>query len=652
MRLLYRPRVAHLVAVVTVVYLLFYLGWRVSVALNPVAPVFSILFFAAEAYGVVRFFLFVFTTWTVERSAPFAFEPDRSVDVYVPTIDEDLETLEATLIGCGAMTYPHTTYVLDDGRRPTVERLAARLGCHYLTRSDHHGHRSGNLNAALSSTRGELIVVLDADTVPQPDFLDRTIGYFVNERVALVQLPQEYYNLDSVQHEGHSHGLKPWHDLALFYRVIQPGKNHWNAATWCGSPAVLRRSAIEAIGGFATSTSIEDVELSVRLHRQGWTTIYHQETLAYGIASQTLEAFNVQRERWARGTFELLRSRDNPLTGSGLSPGQRLSYAATFLSNLGAYQKLIYLLTPAAILATGVFPSRADASTYVLHWLPAFVLCLLTSIGLGRGNYSFLRSEKYEYLKLFALLRASTSLIGPRKVRPHVVVKTVGREIAAEERRLVLPLLGLAALEAVAYLVGMLHLVWRGIGAFVPTDTALLAMAWALANAAFLGVAVAGAFRRSYRRERYRFPIDLEATVNSGGRDPLTATVRDLSLFGVGVTIRETETVEVGRVCSVVLNLPGGPLTVRGDVVNCLPLAKGSWRLGIQFILFSPEDRARLIAFLFIIAPRLQRSRSGQPFGRRLTWRAAATSATASVPLATGKLAAAETRPTRTARQA
>ena len=648
MTLLYRPLVARLVASIAIAYLLFYLWWRVSASLNPVALAFSIVFLAAEAYGVVRFLLFVFASWNVERSARFELAPDLSIDVYVPTVDEDLETLEATLMGCGAMTYPHSTYVLDDGQRPTVARLADRLGCHYLTRSNHDGYRAGNLNAALSATRGDLIAVLDADTVPQPDFLDRTVGYFVDERVALVQLPQEYYNLDSVQHEGQSHGLKPWHDLALFDRVVQPGKNHWNAATWCGSPAVIRRSAIEAIGGFATSTSVEDIQTSVRLHRQGWKTVFHNETLAYGIASQTLQAFTIQRERWARGAMELLRSADDPLLVSGLSPGQRLSYAATLWSSFGAFPRLILLLVPVIILATGVFPLRVDALTYLLHWLPGFALCLLASTGLGRGHFDFLRLEKYEYLKLFALLRASTSLIGPPRVRPRVVVKTVGNEIAAEERRLVLPLLGLAALEAMAYLLGMLNVVTRAPGYSMPTDDALLAMAWVLLNAAFLGIAVAVAFRRSYRRERYRFPIDLDATVNVVG-EPVTATVRDLSLFGVGLTTGEADTLAVGRVCSVVLELPGGPVTVRGDVVSCLPLAKRRWRLGIQFIVFSPEDRARLIAFLFIIAPRLQRSRSGQPFGRRFDWRSIRATAARS---ASGRVAVVDAPGARTAREA
>ena len=99
--------------------------------------------------------------------------------------------------------------------------------------------------------------------------------------MALVQLPQEFYNLDSVQHAQQKDDTEPWHDQTLFYRVIQPGKNRWNAAFWCGSPSVVRRAALEDVGGVATDTITEDIHTTVRLHSRGWRTVYHDEILAY-----------------------------------------------------------------------------------------------------------------------------------------------------------------------------------------------------------------------------------------------------------------------------------------------------------------------------------------------------------------------------------
>jgi cellulose synthase (UDP-forming) len=199
-KFVYRQPVARVIAIVFGLYLLFYLAWRATSTLNPDAFAYSLVLLVVESSALVSFGLFAFMTWDVAHQLPFRFRPGRRVDVYVPTYNEDASILETTLVGCNAITYPHTTYLLDDGRRPEVEELAAQLGCVYLTRADNQHAKAGNLNAAFPHTEGEFIVVLDADTVPQPDILDKTLGYFTDERVALVQLPQEFYNLDSVQH--------------------------------------------------------------------------------------------------------------------------------------------------------------------------------------------------------------------------------------------------------------------------------------------------------------------------------------------------------------------------------------------------------------------------------------------------------------------
>ena len=130
-----------------------------------------------------------------------------------------------------------------------------------------------------------------------------------------------------MQHAADREKPEPWHEQTLFYRVVQPGRNNWNAAFWCGSPSVVRRAALESVGGVATETVTEDIHTTIRMHARGWKTAFHNETLAYGIAPQTLHAFSVQRLRWGQGTLQLLRSRDNPLTVRGLSLMQRLNYA-------------------------------------------------------------------------------------------------------------------------------------------------------------------------------------------------------------------------------------------------------------------------------------------------------------------------------------
>ncbi len=191
--------------------------------------------------------------------------------------------------------------------------------------------------------------------VPQPDYLEKTLGYFSDPKTAIVQLPQEFYNTDSVQHIKNTSN---WHEQQLFYHVIQPGKNNINAPFWCGSPSVGRRAALESVGGVATESITEDFLTSIKLNSAGWKIKYHHEVLAFGIAPQTLFAFNVQRFRWAQGAMKILKSRYNPLLAKNLSFQQRVAHFAAIFTYFDSYQKLIFFIIPVVFLATGILPVR------------------------------------------------------------------------------------------------------------------------------------------------------------------------------------------------------------------------------------------------------------------------------------------------------
>lgn len=246
----------------------WYLAWRLT-TFNPDAWTFSVLLYAAEAFTFVTLAMFVFMVWEVEPPPPVHPSTGHSVDVFVTTYDEDPELLRKTLIGCSRLRYPHTTWVLDDGQRPEVAELAQELACKYLTRTDRKEAKAGNLNNVLAHTQGEFIVTLDADHIPLPHLLDATLGYFeADPRLAFVQLPQMFYNLDSIQHRVNLQDCTLWEDQSLFFQKIQLGKNRWNAAFYCGSPAVIRRKALKKIGGFQTRTVTEDLHTSIALHRR------------------------------------------------------------------------------------------------------------------------------------------------------------------------------------------------------------------------------------------------------------------------------------------------------------------------------------------------------------------------------------------------
>jgi cellulose synthase (UDP-forming) len=222
-----------------------YLVWRLTSTLNPAAMWFAIILWTAELYGFISSVLFYYTAWNTRPRRPCRPPaPGISVDVMVPTYNEPEWVVRRTLIGALAMTYPHKTYLLDDGRRPEMEALAKELGVGYITRPDNVGAKAGNLNAAMERTSGDFIAIFDADHVPLRQFLDRTIGYFADPTIAFVQTPQEFYNVESFQHLTNAAQKRSWHQQQLFYRVLQPGKDHWNSAFFCGSCGVMRRAAL------------------------------------------------------------------------------------------------------------------------------------------------------------------------------------------------------------------------------------------------------------------------------------------------------------------------------------------------------------------------------------------------------------------------
>ena len=222
----------------------------------------------------------------------------------------------------------------------------ADLGARYLRRDDRRHAKAGNLNHALEVIDADVVGVLDADHVPRPDFLTATLGYFDDPLVALVQTPQDFYNLRSFEH-SRTASRDGFNEQSLFYRAILAGKNRWKAAFWCGTNALLRVSALKDVGGVATGTVTEDIHTTILLHAKGWRTAYHNEVLARGLAAASAGQDLLQRHRWGTGAMQVLRT-DNPLTVKGLSVAQRLAYAFT----------LFGWSTPGARSATCCCPSR------------------------------------------------------------------------------------------------------------------------------------------------------------------------------------------------------------------------------------------------------------------------------------------------------
>ncbi len=504
------------VAVLAVLVTWTYVGWRLVATLPDGAALWlGVPFVALEVYGATALLLFVVTAWRVDPSPARPWPPGQrrpTVTVLVPTYNEHLDVLLPTVAACLDLEGDHETWVLDDGDRLEVAEMVTALGARYISRPVHDHAKAGNLNHALAMVRTDLVAVFDADHVPDRHFLTRTLPYFADSQIALVQTPQHFYNTDSFEH------LRPGADLheeSLFYRVIQPGKHRAGASFWCGTNAVLRVRALRDIGGVATESLTEDFHTTMKLHQAGWRSAYHNEVLARGLAAGSPDTFYAQRRRWGRGAMQVLRN-DNPFTVGGLTLRQRLGYLYSLAAWFDSWRTLGLALVPVAVLLTGVFPVDARPEQFAIAAGASFVLQQLAIALLARGFAPIWASLLFEVVRMPSNLAATLSLFLAGTGRFAVTAK--GRTGEDRTRARVPRLL----LVLGAVLVGAIGYGLAGIAGWTPTHqrdgTALLVpMFWV----AVTFVTVAAAVRRirdprfsAERREAHRFPTRMAAALD------------------------------------------------------------------------------------------------------------------------------------------
>lgn len=375
----------HLVALVYVAMSTTYLGWRLTI-INPESLPLSIAFYAVECIGFLLGLKSILGSWSYSHRTPPPAPPGLAVDVLLPVYQEPVEIIRRTVMAARAIRYPHRTVMLDDGKRDELEALAAELGVDYLRRPDNLGAKAGNLNFGLQHSAATFVMVLDADHIAMPHALDIMLGFFQDDRVALVQTPQDYYNVDAFQYVNSRHGAL-WHDQSAFYNLSQPCADLVNAAECVGTGVVYRRSALDAIGGIPTETVTEDTHTSLRLHKAGLTTVYLNEPIAYGLAAADLGEYYKTRHRWGHGNLQVLRC-EKVLTCRGLTPAQRIHYSLMGLIYLEGWQQLLLLLLPVFTLVLGL-PSF-NVTLFNVTLIMAFPVAsylLLQELGCGFARY-------------------------------------------------------------------------------------------------------------------------------------------------------------------------------------------------------------------------------------------------------------------------
>jgi cellulose synthase (UDP-forming) len=572
---------------------IWYLAWRPG-TFNPDALLFSVIVYGAELFGFAAALLYFVTCWRLQRRSPLPVPPTATVAVLVPTINEPVDIVRRTLMAAQRMKHAHEVWLLDDGNRAEMHVLAEELGCRYLARINNRYGKAGNLNNALRHTKAEFIAIFDADHAPAPAFLEETLGFFADDRVAFVQTPLDFYNLDSFQHRVDRGNAQVWNEQTLFFRVIQPGRDRLNSALFCGSCAAVRRKALDDVGGFATGSVAEELHTSIKLHKRGWKSVYYCRSLAFGLAPASAMPFLRQRLRWGQGAMQVWREEGVAFT-RGLSLVQRMFYLATVLAYFEGWQRATIFLAPVVVLATGVMPIQSLDAAFLARFIPYYVLAFWVFEEVARGYGRMLLTEQYAMMRFGVFIHATCSYLLRRR-RPVVASRQKGK---GDGRRPSLwPVYLVLGLNAIAIPVG-LTLFWEGRG--LPVGALTAALLWASLTAGIAAFGIRFALRTSSsRRREYRFPLPIPLRVQTP-RGLALGVATDISSLGCRIAGPPVAGAHGGDELTGELLLPTGPLqvtamvrTVLADGNTATPVA-----LGCEFRWGLSDERNQLEMFLF-----------------------------------------------------
>jgi cellulose synthase (UDP-forming) len=406
-----------------------YLYYRTSYTLNfdgLLNSIACVLLYGAELYAVLTLALAYFQTLRIKERQPvnLATVPQEewfNVDIYIPTFNEDVEIVRKTALAAIACDYApgkKTVYILDDGRperykendprresfrrrREQIRQMCEQIGCIHMTRDNNNHAKAGNINNAFHKTDGDLVLILDCDHIPSRQFLLDTVGFFSDPKVSFVQTPHWFYNPDPFERNLLTAGRIPAGN-ELFYKVLQKGNDFWNAAFFCGSAAIIRKSHALEVGGIAVETVTEDCHTALRLHSRGYKSVYYDKIMVAGLAPDTFSSYMGQQVRWARGMAQILRL-ENPLFNPKLklTIPQRICYFSATSHFLYGYPRLIYAIVPTLFLLFGINPIRGLGLETLAYAVPHILLALFTNHLIYKNVRFSFWNEIFEFVMAF-----------------------------------------------------------------------------------------------------------------------------------------------------------------------------------------------------------------------------------------------------------
>jgi cellulose synthase (UDP-forming) len=604
-----------------------YLWWRFFETVLPARLIglegaWFIFIFVSELFGFFNQFLcHVVLTRVADRSG----EADRyeaelratpadklpGVDVFVCTYNEGLDVVERTIVAALALDYPRfTVWVLDDGNRDWLRDFCAEKGAKYVRRKEHTHAKAGNINHALKITHSDLFAVLDADFVPFRNFLYRTVGFFRDPKVGMVQTPHHFFNPDPIQlNLGLSH---TWpNDQRFFFDVILPSRDAWDCAWCCGSCSVQRRDIIESVGGVPTDSITEDLLSTIVLLRKGYVTRYLNERLTMGLSAENLDGYFKQRERWCRGNLQTMFLRSGPLSRGGLSILKRFLFLPLDWV-INPFARLLAIIIPIVYLWTGTSPFLIPS----IEELLCYQLPLLFAIF---GAIRWIAPDSY-----MPFLSTASSLFNSFRIAPTglaTFLKPFGTPFRVTPKGSSITfgfgdrmILGMALALIVLTVGGIVKNRVAPAGLAAHGAYLLVAEVWAVMNVIVLALVALIAIESPRPRREERFPCDELASYRVGA-EVHTCRVRNLSVSGALLEVIAERKEKNGKLLAAGAAPPALPdtsplLGEAGDVAFELTLdGAGAFPaqvvrttrtgVGVQFAGLTSPDRDRLIHYIY-----------------------------------------------------
>jgi len=588
-----------------------YLFYRTSYTLNFntwINGLFCVLLYGAELYAIATLILAYFQTLKLKDREPVDlsnFPQDQwfKVDIYIPTYNEDVEIVRKTVLGALAIDYPadkKQVYVLDDGRaekyrarRQELRQMCEELGAIMLVRDNNEHAKAGNINTAFRRTPGDLVLILDCDHIPSRQFLQHTVGFFFDRKVAFVQTPHWFYNPDPFERNLFTKGRIPVGN-ELFYKVLQKGNDFWNAAFFCGSAAVIRKEYALQVGGIATETVTEDCHTAFRLHSLGYESIYYDKIMVAGLAPEKFSSYVGQQVRWARGMAQILRL-ENPMFNRklNLTLAQRICYFSATSHFFYGFPRLMYAIAPTLFLLFGINPIQGLGSETLAYALPHILLSLNANyITYKHVRFSFW-NEVFEFVMAFqAGYVTLMALINPKLGSFNVTDKGLSVTERSFDWESARGLLIVTALVIISLIAVPFWLILR------PEDAEAVAVnaLWCVFNLTLLLAALLVAFEQPQLRTAHRLPRRLAATIYSSDGTWSGQTI-DISETGALIVLDSwpnlPDEVEIE-----IMGDYGARAFLNGQIIRRTRLNDNQCRLAVEFI---TPTRAQLDSLAVVI---------------------------------------------------